>query len=59
MEIACALTIIILYKYRDYTRELDEVPVTKCLSYIHLADGTCYTNLAYLKGTCILHAVDM
>ena len=35
----------------DNIRELNEVPVTKCLSYIHLATGSYYTNLAYLKRT--------
>ena len=25
-------------------RELDEVPVTKCLSYIYLANDLCYTK---------------
>jgi len=33
--------------YSDYTRELDGVPVIKCLPYIHLANNLCYTNLAY------------
>ena len=27
--------------------------------YIHLTNGPCYTNLVYLKETCILYAVDM
>jgi len=31
--------------------ELDGVSVTMCLSYIYLANGPCYTNLAYLKET--------
>ena len=31
-------------------RELDRVPVTKCLPYIYLANGFCYTNLAYCHG---------
>jgi len=30
--------------YRDYTRELSGVPSTKCLPYIHLANGPCYTK---------------
>jgi len=34
-------------------RELNGVPVTKYLSYIYLANSLYYTNLAYLKGTCI------
>ena len=38
------------------TRELNEVPSTKCLSYTHLANGPCYTksSLPY-----VLHAIDM
>ena len=40
---------------RINTRELNRVLVTKCLSYIHFATGLCYTNLAYPKGTCVLH----
>ena len=35
--------------YRDYTRELDKVPVTKCFSYIHLANGPAILNLVYPK----------
>jgi len=45
--------------YKNYTRELDGVPVTECLSYIHLANGSYYTNIAYFKGICILHAIDI
>ena len=45
--------------YKDYTRELDGVPVTECLSYIYLTNSLYYTNLAYFKGICILHTVDM
>ena len=30
--------------YRIYTRELDGVPVTKCLPYIYLANSLCYTK---------------
>ena len=37
------------------TRELDRVLVTKYLSYIYLAYGLCYTNLAYSKGIYILY----
>jgi len=29
---------------RVNTRELNGVPATKCLPYIHLANGPCYTN---------------
>jgi len=32
---------------------------TSCLSYIHLAASSYYTNLAYPKGTCVLHAINM
>jgi len=44
---------------RVNTRELNGVPATKCLSYIHLANSLCYTNLAYSKRTCVLHTVDI
>ena len=40
-------------------RELDRVLVTKYLSYIYLAYGLCYTNLAYSKGTYILYIVNI
>jgi len=40
-------------------RELDRVPVTKCLPYIYLANGFCYTNLAYSKETCVLYTIDI
>jgi len=30
-----------------------------CLSYIHLANGLCYTNLAYPKETYILYTIDI
>jgi len=45
--------------YRVYTRELDGVPVTKCLPYIYLANSPYYTNLAYLKGICVLYAINI
>ena len=32
------------------TRELDRVPVTKYLSYIHLTDSLYYINLVYSKN---------
>ena len=38
--------------YKVYTRELDGVPVIKYLSYIHLANGLYYNNLAYPKEIC-------
>ena len=41
------------------TRELNGVPVTKCLPYIYLANGPCYTNLAYPKETCVLHTINI
>ena len=41
------------------TRELNGVSVTKCLSYIHLANNPYYTNLAYSKEIYILHIIDM
>jgi len=44
---------------RVNTRELNGVPATKCLPYIHLANGLCYTNLAYSEKICVLHAVNM
>ena len=40
-------------------RELNKVPVTKCLFYIHLVNGLCYTNLVYPKGTYVLYVVDI
>jgi len=36
--------------YAINTRELDGVSVTKYLSYIHLANGSCILNLVYSKG---------
>jgi len=44
---------------RVNTRELDRVPSTKCLSYIHLADDTYYTKPSLSSKTYILYAVDM
>ena len=32
---------------------------TSCLSYIHLAASSYYTNLAYPKGTCVLYTINM
>jgi len=32
---------------------------TSCLSYIHLAASSYYTNLAYPKETCVLYAINM
>ena len=43
----------------DNIRELNEVPVTECLFYVHLAKSLYYTNLAYSKETYILYAIDM
>ena len=43
----------------DNIGELNGVPVTKCLPYIHLANGLCYTNLAYSKETYILYTINM
>ena len=34
--------------YRNYIRELNRVLVTKCLPYIHLANGSCYTKPSLL-----------
>ena len=34
--------------YRVYTRELNRVPDTKCLSYIYLANNLCYTKPSLL-----------
>ena len=45
--------------YKDYTRELDGVPVTEYLSYIYLTNSLYYTNLAYFKKICVLHTVNM
>jgi len=45
--------------YKDYTRELNGVLVTNYLSYIHLANGLCYTNLAYSKEIYVLYTIDM
>ena len=41
------------------TRKLNRVLVTKCLPYIHLVHGLCYTNLAYSKKTCIIYTIDI
>ena len=30
--------------YRNYTRELNGIPVTECLPYIYLANGLYYTK---------------
>jgi len=40
-------------------KELNRVLFTKCLSYIHLANGSCYTNLVYSKETCVLYTIDI
>jgi len=40
-------------------RELNGVLFLKCLPYIHLANGLCYTNLVYSKKTYVLYAIDI
>jgi len=45
--------------YLSNTRKLNRIPVIKCLSYIHLVHGSCYTNLTYSKGTYIVHTIDI
>jgi len=45
--------------YKNYTKELNRVLAIKCLSYIHLANSPCYTNLVYSKRICMLHTIDI
>jgi len=45
--------------YLSNTRELNGVPVTKCLPYINLVYGSYYTNLAYPKRVYVVYAIDI
>ena len=45
--------------YRNYAKELDRVPSSKCLFYIYLTNSLYYTNLAYIKDIYILYAIDI
>jgi len=45
--------------YRVYIRELNRVSSTKCLFYIHLANGIYYTKPSLLWGICVLYTIDI